>query len=248
MLGRGFGHQRAGGRDRLHARADRSPPRILAVGPWPWLFADQRAVRPGRASASALRCCRRRRARGHRFDFVGALLAAGCLGLFILAIGSAAHKRRRRRSWPSSWSPALVLGFTPDAPSGRPSRRRCCRSTCSAGRCSRCRRRPRSAPSPCRASPSSRCRSISRTCSDRSQVETGFFMTPWPLVVGIMAPIAGRLSDRYPAGLLGGIGLVAARPRHGAARDAAGATRASPTSSGAWRSAASASASSRRRT
>jgi DHA2 family multidrug resistance protein-like MFS transporter len=42
----------------------------------------------------------------------------------------------------------------------------------------------------------------------RSQVETGFFMTPWPLVVAIMAPIGGRLSDRYPAGLLGGLGLV----------------------------------------
>ena len=42
----------------------------------------------------------------------------------------------------------------------------------------------------------------------RSQVETGFFMTPWPLVVAIMAPIAGRLSDRYPAGILGGVGLA----------------------------------------
>jgi DHA2 family multidrug resistance protein-like MFS transporter len=42
----------------------------------------------------------------------------------------------------------------------------------------------------------------------RSQVETGFFMTPWPLVVAIMAPLGGRLSDRYSAGILGGIGLV----------------------------------------
>jgi DHA2 family multidrug resistance protein-like MFS transporter len=42
----------------------------------------------------------------------------------------------------------------------------------------------------------------------RSQVETGFFMTPWPLVVGIMAPIAGRLSDRHSAGILGGLGLA----------------------------------------
>jgi DHA2 family multidrug resistance protein-like MFS transporter len=42
----------------------------------------------------------------------------------------------------------------------------------------------------------------------RSQVETGFFMTPWPLVVAIMAPIGGRLSDRYPVGILGGIGLA----------------------------------------
>jgi DHA2 family multidrug resistance protein-like MFS transporter len=42
----------------------------------------------------------------------------------------------------------------------------------------------------------------------RSQVETGFFMTPWPLVVAIMAPIGGRLSDRFSAGILGGLGLI----------------------------------------
>ncbi len=43
----------------------------------------------------------------------------------------------------------------------------------------------------------------------RSQVETGLLMTPWPLTVAVVAPIAGRLSDRYSAGLLGGIGLLA---------------------------------------
>ena len=42
----------------------------------------------------------------------------------------------------------------------------------------------------------------------RTQVETGFFMTPWPLVVAIMAPIGGRLSDRHSAGILGGLGLL----------------------------------------
>ena len=42
----------------------------------------------------------------------------------------------------------------------------------------------------------------------RSQVETGFFMTPWPLVVAIMAPVGGRLADRFSAGLLGGLGLI----------------------------------------
>ncbi|MEO8114515.1 MAG: MFS transporter [Phenylobacterium sp.] len=41
----------------------------------------------------------------------------------------------------------------------------------------------------------------------RSAVETGLLMTPWPLAVGVSAPIAGRLADRYPAGALGGIGL-----------------------------------------
>jgi DHA2 family multidrug resistance protein-like MFS transporter len=46
-----------------------------------------------------------------------------------------------------------------------------------------------------------------QTVLGRSQVATGFLITPWPAAVAIMAPIAGRLSDRYPAGLLGGIGL-----------------------------------------
>jgi MFS transporter, DHA2 family, multidrug resistance protein len=41
-----------------------------------------------------------------------------------------------------------------------------------------------------------------------TQVATGFVMTPWPIVVAVMAPIAGRLSDRYAPGLLGGIGLA----------------------------------------
>jgi DHA2 family multidrug resistance protein-like MFS transporter len=41
-----------------------------------------------------------------------------------------------------------------------------------------------------------------------SQSQIGLLITPWPAVVMIAAPIAGRLSDRYPAGLLGGIGLV----------------------------------------
>jgi DHA2 family multidrug resistance protein-like MFS transporter len=41
----------------------------------------------------------------------------------------------------------------------------------------------------------------------RSQVATGLLMTPWPVTVAIIAPIAGRLADRYAAGTLGGIGL-----------------------------------------
>jgi len=42
----------------------------------------------------------------------------------------------------------------------------------------------------------------------RTQVETGLLMTPWPLVIIVVAPLSGILSDRYPAGLLGAIGLV----------------------------------------
>ncbi|WP_406227012.1 MFS transporter [Pseudomonas siliginis] len=46
------------------------------------------------------------------------------------------------------------------------------------------------------------------TTLGRSPVETGFLMTPWAVMVAIMAPIAGRLSDHYSPGALGGIGLA----------------------------------------
>src|SRR5580692_6085033 len=41
-----------------------------------------------------------------------------------------------------------------------------------------------------------------------SAVQIGLLITPWPIAVAFAAPIAGRLVERYPAGLLGGIGLL----------------------------------------
>jgi DHA2 family multidrug resistance protein-like MFS transporter len=41
-----------------------------------------------------------------------------------------------------------------------------------------------------------------------SAVETGLLMTPWPLALMVVAPLSGRLLDRYPAGALGGVGLA----------------------------------------
>ena len=41
----------------------------------------------------------------------------------------------------------------------------------------------------------------------RSQVETGLLMTPWPVALGIAAPLAGRMSDRVSAALLGAVGM-----------------------------------------
>ncbi|WP_159010055.1 hypothetical protein [Bradyrhizobium sp. S69] len=42
----------------------------------------------------------------------------------------------------------------------------------------------------------------------RGQVESGLMMTPWPLAVGIGAPIAGRLADKVSAAVLGAAGLL----------------------------------------
>ncbi|KAB1073523.1 MFS transporter [Methylobacterium planeticum] len=41
-----------------------------------------------------------------------------------------------------------------------------------------------------------------------SETQTGFLLTPWPLAIAAMAPVSGRLADRYAPGLLGGIGLA----------------------------------------
>ncbi|WP_218054313.1 MFS transporter [Phenylobacterium immobile] len=38
-------------------------------------------------------------------------------------------------------------------------------------------------------------------------VQTGMLMTPWPIAAGVSANVAGYLSDRYPAGILGAFGL-----------------------------------------
>ena len=47
-----------------------------------------------------------------------------------------------------------------------------------------------------------------RTPRGLSPYEIGLQMTPWPAAVVVVAPIAGRLADRYSAGILGGLGLA----------------------------------------
>jgi len=46
------------------------------------------------------------------------------------------------------------------------------------------------------------------TVMHRSQVATGLLVTPWPLMIVIAAPIAGRLSAHYPAAILSSLGLA----------------------------------------
>lgn len=42
----------------------------------------------------------------------------------------------------------------------------------------------------------------------RSQVETGLLMTPWPAALAVVAPVAGRLSDRMPTATLASGGML----------------------------------------
>ena len=41
-----------------------------------------------------------------------------------------------------------------------------------------------------------------------SQIDAGFTLTPWPAMVALLAPVSGRLADRFSTGLVGGIGLA----------------------------------------
>ncbi|WP_315741574.1 MULTISPECIES: MFS transporter [unclassified Bradyrhizobium] len=204
MLGRGLGHNAL-----VVGIAFTFGPTIasgiLALGSWPWLFAVNLPFGLV-AIIIGLRMLPRTPRAAHGFDFLGAALAAGCLGLFITAIGSAAHGAAPL-AVVIELAGAVVLGLILN-------------------------RRHAEHPAPMLPIDLFRrgmfaLSAATAVCSfsvqglgfvslpfyfedilHRSQVETGFFMTPWPLAVAIMAPIAGRLSDRFPAGLLGGIGLV----------------------------------------
>src|SRR6266403_1786364 len=178
---------------------------ILAIGPWSWLFALNLPFGLV-AILIGLKTLPRTPRATHAFDFPGALLAASCLGLFILGIGSAAHHVRPGLV-SIELATAVLLGWVlirrqadhpaPVLPIDLF-------------------RRPLFALSTATAICSFAVQGLAfvslpfyfEDILGRSQVETGFFMTPWPLVVAIMAPIAGRLSDRYPAGILGGFGLA----------------------------------------
>jgi len=94
MLGRGFRPQCAGG-SRPPLRSDRRlRPACWRSGPGRGCSRSTSPLAWAADGRSGLgKRCRRRPAAAHAFDFSGKpALAAGCLGLFIIGIGSAAHK------------------------------------------------------------------------------------------------------------------------------------------------------------
>ncbi len=165
---------------------------ILAIGPWTWLFAINIPFGIV-AILTGLKTLPRTPRAAHAFDFPGALMAAGGLGLFILGIGSAAH---HAPPWVISieLASAVLLGWTLIR---------------------------RQADSPAPVLPIDLFRrpifALSTATAICSFAVQGLAFVSLPfyfedilgrLVVAIMAPIAGRLSDRHSAGILGGLGLA----------------------------------------
>jgi DHA2 family multidrug resistance protein-like MFS transporter len=178
---------------------------ILSVAPWHWLFAVNIPFVVIAIVLSATVLPPMPRA-PHKFDFLGALLTAGCMGMLVFALGSAARAQsivltigelalslvcgvlliRRQKGHPAPMIPVDLFKI------------------------------PIFALSVMTAICSFATQGLAYVSLPflligvlgRSQVETGFLITPWPVVVAIMAPIAGSLADRYRVGLLGGIGLA----------------------------------------
>lgn len=177
---------------------------ILAVAPWQWLFAVNVPI-----GVIALLCARFLPVTGrsgHGFDGVSAVLTTLTVGLLIVGVDGIT------RGDPALVVVALLLGAIA-AGTGLV-------------------RRERGKPAPllpldllriplfALSTATSLCSYMALMIAfvtlpfylqdtlGRSQVETGLLMTPWPLVMALIAPLGGRFSDRYPAGILCGIGLI----------------------------------------
>jgi DHA2 family multidrug resistance protein-like MFS transporter len=179
---------------------------ILSVASWHWLFLINVPIGIA-AAVVAARALPHTGHGSHGFDRVAALLCAGLFGCTVLGFESLSHG--------GAWSPVTVEWVV-------------------AAVCGTLLwRRQAGHPAPMLAidlfrAPSFALSAATSICSFSAQglgfvslpfllqstlgysaVATGLLMTPWPAVVAVMALISGRLADRYPPGLLGGIGLVA---------------------------------------
>jgi DHA2 family multidrug resistance protein-like MFS transporter len=178
---------------------------ILSVANWPWLFAVNVPI-GAVAVAIAWRALPATPSSGVKFDVLSALMSAVTLGLLITAIDGAGHGERIVWVIPLGII-ALVIGTLLVI-----------------------RELSRSAPlvpvdlmriplfalsvttSICAFTAQSMAMVslpfLFENTLGLGQVRTGLLMTPWPLVVAVIAPLTGRLADKFPVGILSGAGLT----------------------------------------
>jgi MFS transporter, DHA2 family, multidrug resistance protein len=178
---------------------------ILAVGTWPYLFAINIPLGIG-ALALGWRFLAQTPRGSHTFDWQSAVLSAATFGLGIAAIDSVGHGE------------TLSICLTEFG--------------IAANACLLLVRRQTEAPSPLLPLDLLRipifalsvCTSVASFCAQMlafvampfyletrfgySAVQMGLLITPWPIAIAFAAPLAGRLVERFSAGLLGGIGLI----------------------------------------
>ncbi|MDR5778882.1 MFS transporter [Caballeronia sp. LZ065] len=178
---------------------------VLAVATWPWLFAINVPIG---LAAFAIGIRALPRTPGHRqpYDYLSAIMNALFFGLAIVAVDGAGHGAHR--PWViGEFAVVVVIGYffvrrqlTRSQPLLPIDLLRIPVFALSIGTsvCSFCAQMLAFVSLPF----------LLQDTFGMSQVETGFLMTPWPLVIVFVAPLSGILADRYSAGLLGGIGLA----------------------------------------
>lgn len=178
---------------------------ILASASWEWLFGIN--VIPGIfAFFVARRFLPATKLSGHRIDRLASLYNVGAFALLILFLGDCAHLESWERLVPEALAAAVLFALLLRREAGHPAPLLPVDLF----------RRPLFALSSLTSICTFATQSLAfvslpfyfETTLGRSPIETGFLMTPWAVMVAIMAPVAGRLSDRYAPGLLGGIGLA----------------------------------------
>jgi DHA2 family multidrug resistance protein-like MFS transporter len=178
---------------------------ILSVSSWEWLFGIN--VLPGIAAFFVARKALPATGRAaHKVDGVAGLYNVVAFGMAILALGDAAHRVSLRTLLPELLIALVFFVLLLRRQKGHPAPLLPVDLF----------RRPLFALSTVTAICTFAAQALAfvalpfyfQSALGRTAVETGFLLTPWPVMVGIMAPVAGRLSDRYSPGLLGGIGLM----------------------------------------
>jgi DHA2 family multidrug resistance protein-like MFS transporter len=203
MLGRGIGYNAM----ILSISAAAGPTfaaLILSVGNWPWLFLINLPIGFA-AIIVGVKALPRAGGHGHPFDWVAALLSAammGCvvfgaetfarqsavLGIALIAAGLLSGALLVRREWgdPAPLFPVDLLKI------------RIFGMSIATSTVSFAAQMLAFVTLPF----------LFQSVMGKSVFATGLLMTPWPLALGVVAPIAGRLADRVRAGLIGGIGLA----------------------------------------
>jgi MFS transporter, DHA2 family, multidrug resistance protein len=179
---------------------------IMAVGSWPWLFAIQ--VPFGVVSlAMSLRFLPRSPLTSHAFDWLSAVMNALTLGLFITGLDGIGHGESLLLVV-AELGGSLVVGFVfvrrqlklrpPLLPVDLLIQRPIFALSVATAIC-------------CHAAQIIALIVLPfyfQYAGGLSPFDIGVLMTPWPAAVVVVAPIAGRLADRYSAGILGGLGLA----------------------------------------
>lgn len=177
---------------------------ILAVGHWRWLFAVNIPLGVIALTIAVLSLPQTDRST-HRFNLVGAVLHIGAFGLLMIGVQSFAHHEALPLAVAQVAGGFVLAGLLVKHEIGRSVplmpfdllRIRLFSLSIATSVCSFTAQMAALVALPFE---------IQRL--GRSAVETGLLMTPWPVAVAVAAPFAGRLADRYPAGVLGGVGLA----------------------------------------